>query len=108
MPLPEHLGRSHHTKIDIAVSLVGGFAASFLTFAITAATQYNQAMRGQLLAGDPVANKEFPTTLNAFQSGIDGTNPILQSMSSFGWWTAVTIGGLVAAYIIFKFTRRYV
>lgn len=105
---PEHLGRSHHTAVDAAISIIGGFAASFLTFSITAYSEYSSSMRGQLIAGDPTLNRQYPTTLSMMQSGIDGTNPILQSMSSYGWWMAVLIGAIVAAFIIFRLIRRYV
>lgn len=103
-----HMGRSH-TAGEIVTALVGGFAASFLTFVVTTYTQYyGHNMQGQLLAGDPTMNREFPTTLNTMHAAMDGQNPVLESMSSYGWWTLVIIGGLIAAFIILKLMRRYV
>ena len=97
-----HMGRSHH----VIVSIAGGFSASFLTFFIaTYGTTASQ--RGQLLAGDATLNKNYPTTLNMMHGAMDGTNPILQSMSSYGWWTLVLAGGLLAAFILVKMLRRF-
>lgn len=111
MPFPDddaHIGRSHHTGLQAAISIVGGFAASFLAFSVTTYTQQYGGMHGQLLAGDPSANRELPTTLNAMRSAADGSNPILHAMTSYGWWTAVVIGGMIASVIVFKLMRRYV
>lgn len=102
-----HLGRSHHPATQVAVSVIGGFAASFLTFAVTT-TQKFGAMQGQLLAGDPELNKEFPTTLNTMHAAMDGQNSLLNSMSSSAFWLLVIIGGVIASFIIFKLMRRYV
>jgi hypothetical protein len=102
------MGRSHHLGLEIAVSAIGGFAASFLTFTVTSFTQNNGAMQGQLIAGDPNINKEFPTTLNTMHAVMDGQNSMLGTMSSYGFWTAVMIGSVFAALIIFKLARRYV
>jgi hypothetical protein len=98
---------STHHSFDIPVALVGGFLASFLTFAVTAYNQTGQSFLGQLLAGDPVSNQEFPTTLGTMQASIGG-DPLISSMSSFGWWVAVMVGGLIAATVILKMMRRYV
>jgi hypothetical protein len=65
-------------------------------------------MQGQLLAGDPSLNREFPTTLNTMHGAMDGQNPILESMGSYGFWVVVVIGGLIAAFIILKLMRRFV
>lgn len=102
-----HIGRSHHTALQIAISITGGFTASFLTFVVSSYVQVG-GMRGQLVAGDPNLNRQLPTTLNTFQGAIDGNNAILHSMSSYGWWTMVVLGGIVASFIAFKFVRRYV
>jgi len=65
-------------------------------------------MQGQLLAGDPTANREFPTTLNTMHAAMDGQSSVLNAMGSYGFWIAVTIGGVVASFIIFRLARRYV
>lgn len=100
----------HHSKLDLPIAMVSGFFASFLTFAVST---YQQAgigvsQLGQLLAGDPVANRAEPTTLNTLQAAMHGEDPLIASMSSFGWWIAVMIGGLIAAALILKMMRRYV
>lgn len=104
---PMHLGRSHHSAAQIAVSLCGGFAASFLTFAVTTFTQ-NYDLKGQLMAGDPSVNRQLPTTLNAMQGAMDGSSPMIQAMTTYGWWVMVIIGGFIAAFIILKMMRRFV
>lgn len=98
-----HLGRNHH----IALSVLMGFTASFLLFTMSV---YSSAggMRGQLMAGDPTANRQFPTTLNAMKGAIDGSDPMISAMSSYGFWYTVILGGIVVSYIIFKVARRYI
>lgn len=103
-----HLGRSHHLGIEIAVSVIGGFAASFLTFVVTTYTRGGPGLQGQLLAGDPTANREFPTTLNTMHAAMDGQSSVLSAMGSYGFWIMVTIGAVIAAMIIFRLARRYV
>jgi len=97
-----------HSPADLAIALVGGFFASFLTFTVTAYERAGVSLLGQLIAGDPQANREFPTTLNTLQAAVGGEDPLVQAMSSYGWWIAVLIGGLIAAAIILKLMRRYV
>lgn len=98
-----HIGRNHHALLSVLGGLVTSFVAfSFATMRTT--SQYS----GQLMAGDQAANRAFPTTLNTMQSAMDGTNPLLQAMSSYGWWVLVIVGGLVAAPILFRLTRRFV
>lgn len=99
---------STHSKLDVPIAIVGGFFASFLTFMVAAYQTTNSTFLSQLLAGDPVANREFPTTLNTLQAAVNGEDPLLTSMSSYGWWIAVMIGGLIAAAVILKLMRRYV
>jgi hypothetical protein len=96
-----------HTHREIATALVGGFAASFLTFTVTTYTT-NSGMRGQLMAGDPAVNQELPTTLNMMQSAMDGNNSMLNSMGSYTWWILVIIVGLIGAFVLLKVMRRYV
>ena len=91
----------------VLVSVTGGFTASFLTFAVSTYVQVG-GMRGQLVAGDPNLNRQYPSTLNAFQGAVDGSNSMMASMSSYGWWLMVFLGGIVASFIAFKFVRRYV
>ncbi len=94
---------------DLGLSLIGGFAASFLAFSFSTYTQhFGVIQKGQLVAGDVVANRELPTTLNAFRSAADGSNPLIASLTSTSWWVAVMMGGFVAAFILFKWMRRYV
>lgn len=103
-----HIGRSHHSAVDAVVSIVGGFAASFLALSFSVMMQSERGMRGQLLAGDPLLNKDQPTTYNIAHGIADGSNPMIAAMASYGWWTAVIIGGMIASLIIFKLMRRYV
>ena len=103
-----HLGRSHHKAIEVIVSVAGGFAASFLTFTVTSFTQTQGSMRGQLIAGDPTINRQFPTTLNMMHAALDGSDPIAGVLTGYAWWVAVIIGGIAASFIIFKLARRYV
>lgn len=101
-----HLGRNHH--LDIITSVLGGFVASFLTFTVTTYTRVSGGLGGQLLAGDPAANREMPTTLNMMKNAADGSDPVLQSMTSYGFWIAVMIGTLIAAPILYRLMRRFV
>lgn len=98
----------HHSKLDIPIALVGGFFASFLTLAFSVYQQSSTTFLGQLLAGDPVDNQQFPTTLGSMQAAIGGDDPLLNAMGSYGWWVAVMIGGLIAAAVLLKLMRRYV
>jgi|GEM_PF-1449050 len=103
-----HVGRSHHRGIEIALATLGGFAASFLALAFTVTSRSFRSLSGQLLAGNPEANREFPTTLNTMQSAIEGGNPILRSMTSYGWWVAIIILGVLCSLILLKLVRKYV
>lgn len=103
-----HFGRSHHLAIEVAVSAIGGFVASFLAFTVTTYTQHSGSMKGQLLAGDPTQNREFPTTLNTMHAAMDGQSSILGAMGTYGFWIAVTFGAIIAGLIIFQVMRRYV
>jgi hypothetical protein len=98
-----HLGRSHH----IALSVVSGFTASFLVMIAASTGQYG-GMQGQLVAGDPNLNRELPTTLNAMKGVVSGTDPLLTSMGSYGFWLTVILGGIVASFVALKMLRRYV
>ncbi len=102
----EHTGRSHHRGIEICCSAAGGFLASFLVF-LVAATQ-SRVFQGQLIAGDPNVNKQYPTTLNTMQSALSGGNPIASAMTSYTWWICVVIGGIFFSFIVFKLVRRYI
>ncbi len=103
-----HIGRSHHRSLAIGISVIGGFLASFTTFAITVSTKHFGSMRGQLVAGDSAGSREMPTTLNMMNAAMDGQSPILNAMGSYGFWVMVTIGAVAAGFIIFTFARRYV
>ncbi len=102
-----HIGRSHHPLADTIGSIIGGFGISFLVFTGQVMMQSSKNFRGQLLAGDPAANRDLPTTLNAMRSIQDGSSPILQAMSSYAWWVAVLIGAAIASVILLKLLRRY-
>ena len=92
---------------QLAISIIGGFVASLL--AITFAQFHSSsAWKGQLLAGDPTLNRDMPTTLNAFKNAADGTQTLMQNLSSPLWWAFVIGGGIIAAFIIFKILRKYV
>ena len=93
---------------DIGISLLGGFSASFLAFSLTTMTGHFGALQGQLIAGDPAMNRELPTTFNEMHAALAGENPMVNAMSNYSWWVAVMLGGIVAAFIIFKLMRRYV
>ena len=103
-----HFGSNPRMAVRIALSAVGGFAASFTAFVVTTYMQHSRALQGQLLAGDPTQNRQFPTTLNTMHAAMDGQNSILGSMGTYGFWVAVTIGAVIAGLIIFKMMRRYV
>lgn len=91
----------------MAWSLFLGFAASFLTLLFSAYMRGFVPMRGQLVAGNAVNNREMPTTLNMMHRSFDGTDPVIASLSSFGWWIAVIILGSILSFILFRLTRRY-
>ena len=98
---------SAHSRLDLPIAVVGGFFASFLAVVLSI-IESSSDLRGQLLAGDPAANRAFPTTLNSMQAAIDGNDPILSAMGSYGFWTLVVIGGFFATFVILKLMRRYV
>ena len=102
-----HMGRSQHTALHVIGSIVGGFLLSFGFFAGSTYVQLS-GMQGQLVAGDPNLNRQLPTTLNAFQGAINGSNPMMSALTSYGWWMTVLLGTIVAAFAIFKVARRYV
>lgn len=102
-----HIGRSHHTIIEIIVSIISGFAASFLTFVVTAYHQSGRSLGGQLVSGDPRDSAQFPSTYNMLKGAVDGSNPLASAMANDLWWMMVVIGGIVAAFIIFKVRQRY-
>lgn len=102
-----HIGRSHHSASEIAGSVIGGFGISFLVFGSQVILQSSKVQRAQLLAGDPTANRDMPTTLNAVRAVTEGTSPMLQAMGSYVWWIAVIVGGLIATYVLLKMIRRY-
>jgi hypothetical protein len=89
-------------KMTIAAS--GGVTTSFLAF-LTFTVMQSGAMRGQVVAGDPVANSALPTTFNAFQASLLGQNPIMNAMTSYMWWTGVLLGGAVCAWFFLGFLR---
>lgn len=99
-----HIGRSHH----LLLSIVSGFTASFLTFAVATYSQIHGGIQGQLLAGDPTANRQYPTTLNAMKGTLDGSNSMVGALGSYGFWLTVILGGIVASFVAFKMLRRYV
>ena len=103
-----HIGRNHRAT-EMTIAVVGGFAASFIAFSLNTYTQYSgAAMKGQLLAGDPTANRAFPTTINTIQAAMSGSDPMVSALTSYGWWTGVIVGTAFAAFIILKLMRRYV
>lgn len=102
-----HIGRSHHTGLQVLLAGLGGFVGSFLFF-VAATSMQLSGMKGQLVAGDPTANRQLPTTLNAFQGAMNGSDSIMSSMSSYGWWFMVSIGGIFLSFALFKVVRRYV
>ena len=65
-------------------------------------------MRGQLVAGDPTVNREFPTTLNTMHAAMDGQDSVIGALGSYGFWVAVVIGGILASFALFKLVRNYV
>ena len=103
-----HIGRSHHRSAEIILTIAGGFISSFLAFVFATYSTASRSLSGQLVAGDPAINREFPTTLNAIRATVDGTGSLSTAMSSFAWWNAVIIGGIVCSFILFRLIRRYV
>lgn len=101
-----HSGRSHHTAKDIALSIVGGFAASLLTFTVT--LQKSPSFRGQIIAGERGIDSDYPTTLGQMQGVMNGNNEIIAGFTSLGFWSLVIIGGFIASLVLFKWMRRYV
>jgi hypothetical protein len=103
-----HFGRSHHMLMRSAISMVGGFMASFLAFVFVTATQGYHSLPGQLVAGDPSLNRRYPTTLNTMQDAMSGNNAMIESFRSELWWIGVGIGTIICAIILFRMVRRYV
>jgi hypothetical protein len=101
-------GSQHHRTLEMAISMVGGFAASFLTFLFASTTRLGGPIGGQLVAGDPAINAQFPTTLHTIQNTVGGNSSIMSAMTSYGWWVGVVICGFIGTIIIFKLMRRYV
>lgn len=101
-----HLGRSRNRGSEIVLSGIGGFLGSFMIFILGA--YQSRVYQGQLLAGDPNLNRQYPTTLNAMKSTLAGENPIASALTSYAWWTCVVVGGIVLSFVVFKLVRRYV
>ena len=99
-----HIGRSHH----LLISVISGFTASFVTFTVAQYVNISGGLRGQLMAGDPTANRQFPSTLNSMKGAMDGTDSMVSSLTSYGFWMTVILGGIVASMVAFKMLRRYV
>lgn len=99
-----HIGRSHH----LPISIISGFTASFLTFTVAQYVNISGGLRGQLMAGDPTLNRQLPSTLNAMKGAIDGSDSMVSSLTSYGFWMTVLLGGIVASFVAFKMLRRYV
>lgn len=93
-PLPEWM------KISLAST--GGMASSFAAFLVFTAMQSGTAMRGQLVAGDPAVNRQYPTTLGSMQASLTGENAIAGAMSSYVWWIGVVIGGVVLTWVFLR------
>ncbi len=91
---------------EIVIAIMGGFSSSFIALVMVMYTRAD-SITGQLLAGDPSANKEYPTTLNTMQGAMDGSDAIMNAMGSFTWWTMVMIGAVAASFIILKLMRKY-
>jgi hypothetical protein len=101
--------KSHHRlQKDIAVALLGGLVASFSAMSFSTLSGRLGGLSGQLLAGDVAVNRTMPTTLNAMKDGIDGMQALSVSLSSPVWWSAVMLGGLAAAFLLFKWMRHYI
>jgi hypothetical protein len=99
-----HIGRNYH----LLVSVVSGFTASFVTFTVAKYAEVSTGLRGQLMAGDPTTNKQLPSTLNAMKGAMEGSDSIMNSFASYGFWMTVSLGGIVASLVAFKMFRRYV
>lgn len=96
----------HSKKTVLLLSIFCGFLCSFLL--MLAAPFLTGNYGAQLIAGDPKANSELPTTLNMMHAAMDGTNPVVGNLTSFGWWIAVTMLGIIATAVFFKVLRRFV
>lgn len=80
-----------------------GFAAAFILITIGKYTPLN-LFRSQLIAGDPVTNGEFPTTIGTFQEGM----AIANDNSAMLYWISVAVLGTIFSIVAFKLLRRYV
>ena len=54
---------------------------------------------GQLLAGDPTLNKEYPTTLHAFQQVTDEVH----AASSMSFWVITIVVGVTLSFLLLKY-----
>ncbi len=96
-PMPEWM--------KMSMASAGGMATSFAAF-LTFTVMQSGSMRGQLVAGDPSVNRQFPSTLNSLQASLTGDNPIAGAMSSYVWWTGVIVGGVVLSWVFLRMLRN--
>jgi hypothetical protein len=97
-PMPEWM--------KITMASAGGMATSFAGFLAFTLMQSSTALRGELMAGDPAVNSQYPSTYNAFQASLTGENPIMNAMTSYMWWTGVIIGGALLSWFFLGFLRN--
>lgn len=89
------------------IAFAGGMSLSFFIMLLVPLMQGTH-IGGQLLAGDPSANRRYPTTLNAVQGAVDTSTGILQLFSSAGWWMMMGILGIVLSFMLLRIIRRWV
>lgn len=99
-PMPEWM--------KITMASAGGMATSFAGFLAFTLMQTSTNMRGELIAGDPAVNSQYPSTYNALQASLTGGSSIANAMTSYMWWTGVIIGGGLLAWIFLRFLRQRV
>lgn len=87
------------------LALAGGFLLSFGTMLVLPLLRSN-SLTGQLLAGDPTVNRQYPTTLNMVHASISGQSTMLHNLGSMGWWMMVMVGTIVGAFFFLALLRR--
>lgn len=101
--------RSLKYWVVMILTTLSGFGVSFVSFVLWGYVRMSgKDFQGQLIAGDPSVNNQFPTTYNTMGDIVGGTNAIANGMFGYAWWIAVIVGGLLATWLLLKFTRRYI
>lgn len=84
-------------------SLLAGFLASLGIYTIGVSFTASM-LRGQLIAGDPDVNAQYPTTLGIMQDTMHNADVMVSPL----WWLGVITLGFFLSFGVFIFVRKSV